>query len=300
MKKALLAIALAACALVPATSAQAVSTYGVRILMSGPDVQGSPLTSDFTLETFDTYSTGACPSTLTVGATEGDCNVSDPAGHGGASSESSGPVTGGTGTRFGTTSWAGSQNWPIVLNEPATYLGFWWSSGSSGNNILFYSGEDLVASMNVTGILNKLSAGTMRSLDNNHDYVSADYYGNPVNDLAPSQPFVYLNVYAVGGTSFDKIVLQGGGFEIDNLTTSYLEQEIDGSLVDVEFIEGLVEPDGYVPPDGDSSGSSDTGNLASTGFDTRTLGSIGIATVVFGTALVVIRRRRMSNSNARR
>jgi hypothetical protein len=294
MKKTLAAVVIAAFAFIPVASAQAVSTYGVRILMSGPDVQGSPLTGDFTLETFDAYTPGACPSSLTVGTTEDDCTVSDPAGHGGASSESSDPFTGGTGTRFGTTSWGGSQNWPIVLNEPARYLGFWWSSGSSGNTILFYSGEDLVATMNVTGILNKLTAGTLRSIDNNHDYVSAHYYGNPVDGLAPSQPFVYLNVYAIGGTSFDKIVLQGGGFEIDNLTTSYLEQDPDGSLVDVEFIEGLVEPDDYVPPGGDSSESSGSGSLAATGFEAYSLGVFAIATVLVGTTLVIARRRKVT------
>ena len=271
--------------------AQAVSTYGVRILISGPDVQGSPLTGDFTLENFDGYSEGACPSTLTVGTTEDDCTVSAPASHGGASSESSSPVSGGVGTNFGTTSWAGSQNWPIVLNEPAKYLGFWWSSGSSGNSVLFYSDDELVASMNVDAILTKLNAGSLQSLDGTRDYNSADYYGNPVDGTGNSQPYLYLNVYAVGGTSFDRIVLQGGGFEIDNLTTSYLEQEQDGSLVDVEFIEGLVEPDGYVPDDGGPESESGAGSLAPTGFDTLTLGLLGGGSLLVGAIIVASRRR---------
>ncbi len=283
-KSAAVAIIAALVALVPVSAAHAV-TYGVRIFISAPDVQGPPMSSDRTIENFDGVSTGACPGSITAGTITGDCNVYDAADHGGASSDSGTPSPGGVGTRFPATDWAGANEITITLTEPQKYLGFWWSAGNAGNTVAFYSNDELVASMDTSRIMNKLAEGNQVSVGGS-TYLGADYNGNPVNG-AGTEAYVFLSLYAQGGTSFDKIVLSGGGFEFDNLTTSTIEHTPDDSLVEVAFIEGLVVPEDYV--DDSSSGGSNE-KLAATGFD-ASIGVLGALALIGSGATLAIRRR---------
>lgn len=277
-------------ALAPVSAAHAVD-YGVHIYMSAPHVQGSPLTSNYTTETFDGYSTGACPASLTIGDVTGSCGVTTADDYGGASTASATPTTGGSGTKYATTN-GGSNLITISLRAPAKYLGFWWSAGSPTNTVTFYSNGEEVAQMTTSALMTLLSNPTQTAIDGTTTYTSTNYNGNPVNSLAPSEPFVYLGVYSVGGTTFDSFTLEGGGFEFDNITVSDLEQTPDSSLVDVEFIEGLV------PPSDSSSGGSEGGSggghdgkLAATGFNV-TLGSLAAVTFIASGVALVRRRAR--------
>ena len=262
----------------PISSAQA-ADYGVHVYMSAPQVQGSPLTSSPTLETFDSYPTGTCPTTLTIGTMEGDCSVSAPGTYGGASSSAKTPFTGGTGTNYATTS-GGDQVITITLNKPAKYLGLWWSAGSPSNTIQLFSEGTEVAFMTTAALIAKIDGPDVTSKNGLTTYTNSMYFGNPVNSLAPEEPFVYLDLYSVGGLLFDSIKLSGGGFEFDNIAVSDLNEPVDGSLVDVNFIPALVDPpvEEVVPEEA---------VLANTGSDVLTLGGFALLLLALGSVVTM-------------
>lgn len=271
--------------------------------MSAPKVQGTPLTGDLTTETFDSFDANSLPTTLSIGTVTSVGRVQNAGDYGGASSTSSSPVNGGTGSKYMSTYMNPDlQLVPIVieLSTPAKYLGLWWSAGSPSNQVRFFSGGEEVASMTTAGLINKLSSPTLTAKDGSTTYTSSDYYGNPVNGGASEEPFVYLNVYAVGGTSFDRVELSGGGFEFDNITVSALETEPAASLVDVEFIPGLIEPavdntDETDETDNTENETTDTGTeetLADTGYDSTTFGFGALGLMLAGTILLALSRIR--------
>ena len=285
-------------AALPLSSAQAEVDYGVHVYMSAPKVQGTPLTGNFTTETFDSFEANSLPTTLSIGTVTSQGRVENGGTYGGASATTGDPVTGGPSSKYMSTyTNPDSGLVPIVidLTKPAKYLGLWWSAGSPSNQVKFFSEGQEVASMTTAGLINKLSSPTLTAKDGTTNYTSADYYGNPVNGEADSEPFVYLNVYAIGGTSFDRVELSGGGFEFDNITVSDLETAPASSLVDVEFIPGLFEP---VVDDTDETENetTDTGaeeTLADTGLDSSALGFGALGLMIAGTlALAVSRIRR--------
>jgi LPXTG-motif cell wall-anchored protein len=283
-------------AALPLSSSGAEVDYGVHVYMSAPKVQGTPLTGNFTTETFDSFEANSLPTTLSIGTVTSPGRVENGGDYGGASATTGDPVTGGPSSKYMSTyTNPDLQLVPIVvdLTKPAKYLGLWWSAGSPSNQVKFYSEGQEVASMTTAGLINKLSSPTLTAKDGTTNYTSTDYYGNPVNNASSGEPFVYLNVYAIGGTSFDRVELSGGGFEFDNITVSDLETEPDSSLVDVEFIPGLFEP---VVDDTDNE-TTDTGTeetLADTGLDSSALGFGALGLMIAGTvalALSRIRRR---------
>jgi LPXTG-motif cell wall-anchored protein len=282
-------------AALPLSSAQAEVDYGVHVYMSAPKVQGTPLTSDFTTETFDSFEAGSFPTSLAIGSVSSVGKIENAGDYGGASSTLGSPVTGGTGSKYMSTHVSleteGLVDIVIDLTKPAKYLGLWWSAGSPSNQVKFFSGGEQVASMTTAGLINKLTSPTLTAKDGSTTYTSTDYYGNPVNGGATNEPFVYLNVYAIGGTSFDRVELSGGGFEFDNITVSDLETEPAASLVDVEFIPGLFEP----PADNTDNETTDTGTeetLADTGYDSSVFGFGALGLMLVGTLLLALSRIR--------
>lgn len=281
----------------PLAGAQAVVDYGVHVYMSAPKVQGTPLTSNYTTETFDGFNAGELPTTLAIGTVTGSCRIDNGGVYGGASSTAATPSTGGVPSKYATTI-NSSEAITIDLTKPAKYLGLWWSAGSPSNQVRFFSGGQEVAAMTTAGLINKLSQPTIGSLDGNASYNSSDYYGNPVNNGASEEPFVYLNVYAIGGTSFDRVELSGAGFEFDNITVSDLEQTPAGNLADVEFIPGLIEPP--APPvdptdPNEPTGETDSEALADTGYDAGLFASVTAVLLLIGSAALgssLMRKRR--------
>ena len=250
--------------------------FGVDIYMSAPFVQGTAVSTGLVTEDFNLAATGDCPTTIAIGTISGDCTVSVVGIYGGAEADAnqSAPTTGGAGSNYASTA-APSTEITIDLDEPAKYLGMWWSAGSPSNIVELYSGADRVASMTTATLMTMLASATVGSVGG-PTYNTNDYRGNPRNGSAAAEPFLYLNLYATGGASFDRIVLSGGGFEFDNIAVSDLEQAPTPYQVGVEFIAGENAP----PADDD---------LASTGFNAQGLLGLGLIAVAAGA--VALRRR---------
>ena len=293
MKKILITLTTLALAALPLASAQATTDYGVHVYMSAPKVQGTPLTANYTTETFDGFNAGDLATTLSIGTVTGPCRIDNGGVYGGASSTSADPVTGGSSSKYATTV-DGVQVITIDLTKPAKYLGLWWTAGSPSNQVKFYSEGQEVAAMTTAGLIDKLSQATVGSKDGNNTYNSADYYGNPVNGGASGEPFVYLNVYGIGGISFDRIELSGAGFEFDNITVSDLEQPVAGSLVDVEYIPSEIAPP--VDPVDEPEDTTDAETLADTGYDAFAMSTTAAILALLGSltlgASVIARRRK--------
>ena len=118
-----------------------------------------------------------------------------------------------------------------------TYFGFWLSALDGGNNVSFYSNNALLftfSAANARDFINGLSNGPA-------------YYGNPTNSQFNGQnngePYSFLNFYARGGTSFDRIVFAenptGGGYESDNHTVGRWNR-ISGTVITVPGTNGAV------------------------------------------------------------
>jgi hypothetical protein len=94
-----------------------------------------------------------------------------------------------------------------------TYFGFWLSALDNGNTVRFFRNG---------GQLFSLDATVLRTFVNSRPNASA-YRCNPNRPANRNcgEPYAFLNVYAHGGSSFDRIVFDqvtGGGYESDNHT----------------------------------------------------------------------------------
>lgn len=213
------------------------SDQGISLYVSAPYVQGSHATQSVLREDFNaaascTAATGVGPVTLSGSVA---CSIDNPNDYGGATvgPENSTPITpGGTPTKH----LKNSNTNSFVTFTPATpvkYVGVWWSAGSPGDLIELYDGTTLVQSVSTDVILNLFSAsgGTVPTVGGGTHAVS-NYNGNPRNTaINGGQPYVYLNLFLIGGLSATRIVVSGQYFEIDNLVTSTVEQSTTSTMV---------------------------------------------------------------------
>ncbi len=136
---------------------------GITLYISAPLVQGSEVSGTGSLsDNFDSYSTGTCPASTTVGTlatspTSSACLMSNVQTYGGASSTSSSPVAGGSGSKFPATPYpAGGGTITIGFPSAVKYVGFWWSAGNAGNTVEFLNGGTVVASLETSALVTLL------------------------------------------------------------------------------------------------------------------------------------------------
>lgn len=106
----------------------------------------------------------------------------------------------------------GSPGVTLTLDTAATYLGFWWSAGSGGNQVELLSGGKSMFSFNTNDVVDFIKT--------NADDPKA-YYGNPNAGYlgkVSHEPFAFINMFS--DTEFDSIVFSGGNFESDNHTVA--------------------------------------------------------------------------------
>ena len=209
-----------------------------------------------------------CPASIEAGTinaspdrtTINGCFISAAGIYGGASSTSSAPFNGGDGTDYPGVPFynpGAERSFTVDFSgSPVKYVGFWWSAGNSGNVVTFYDNTGEIASVNTSELsaADKLGASPPASWPDGNGYVTSiggneypkgQYFGNPrfATATTPSPTadsgfqFVYLNLFLTGTAAATRVKFSGPGFEIDNLTTSTLEQTPATSLV---FIKGVL------------------------------------------------------------
>ena len=265
----------------PNSPASAAPGDGITLHISAPLVQGSDVSGTGSLsDSFDTYSTGACPSSTLVGnlstsPTSAACLISNAQTYGGASSLSASPAFGGSGSRFPATPYPAQGTITITFPNPVKYVGFWWSAGNAGNTVEFLNGSTVVASLETSTLATLLGStppsswpsgnGTVTSLGGTN-YPKGRYFGNPrgftntsptsASTVDPTVQFVYLNLYLQGAITATAVRLSGNGFEFDNVTTSTVQQTPASSMVFVESVLGKSVQ--FLPAAYDATGSMST------------------------------------------
>ena len=268
-------------AVAPARVSVAAAGDGLTAYISPPFVQGPPSSFNATIETFDSAGSCTLPRTVTgIGTFSGSCTrVHSGIGDhifGGANTTSDQPTVGGTASTF-VAAW-GAQRLSVEFTTPAKYVGFWWSAGSSGNQVEFYAADKTTVlatfmTDNINTLLNTSGAneasvlpppiaqypGTqvVTALDGS-GYPKGHYFGRPAdhstltptvlprgvrndntyNDALNIYSHAYLNVYATGSIDIGKVVFIGGGFEFDNLAVSPSQQTPPSNQVLLQSVLG--------------------------------------------------------------
>jgi len=131
-------------------------------------------------------------------------------------------VWGGSGSQYlgvhATNNQAGYVN--ITLTDPSRYVGFWWGAGDAQNSVTIYGdcggNEVQLGQFTAQTVLNLLNGPTVTAVDGN-SYPSSQYK----RSNAANEAFAYINLeLSDPNIYFTRIVVGGGGFEIDNITTS--------------------------------------------------------------------------------
>jgi LPXTG-motif cell wall-anchored protein len=295
-------------------------TNGIRLYLSAPFVQGPSFTGvDVALETFDSANLGAggCLGASAVGEITTTCMTVDGDSSGGASVSSDTPTIGGSASRYATTPWpSGGDEIEIIFPEGKRFIGLWWSAGNveSGggttNFIEFYRGDDLLVTMTANQIMDLLGGsvpnpypGTATlDTEGGGSQTVGYYYGHPAthSSLTPTSkstwtgdnPFVYLNLFTAGATTVDRVIIGGDGFEFDNFATSNLDKSPTNDMVFVvEYLDTVTPPEEENSGGGTGGEESQSGALASTGFDATMLSAVGGLAIMAGTAILFRRRR---------
>jgi uncharacterized repeat protein (TIGR02543 family) len=257
----LLSAAFVASLISGSTSTTPASAAGATIglYLSPPLVQGSDVTgADAILESFDSYSVGTCPSSIATGTLTTNlstaCSILAVSDVTGASTTTSAPTFGGSGSNAPATGWYNPgqplRSITFDFTNPVRYVGFWWSGGSPGNNVEFINDGAVIASFDLTALASVVGStppvswpagnGYVTSTDSTQ-YAKGLYFGNPraFSSLTPSSPstmvptaqYVYFNLYMPGTMTLDALRVSGPGFEFDNLVTSTVSQTPPGTFV---------------------------------------------------------------------
>lgn len=228
----------ATASLMVATSAQALIPFTVSLESEMPGAQTTTTGFDaFGVETFDTINTGTGNNFLsTFGGSVFRGNyenveVLNADQYGGANGD----------TRYAVTFTTAGYSVDLSSTEPGgvTYFGYWLSALDRGNNVSFYSGGNLLFTFNAEAASTFIGGLPAAS----------SYRCNPNTEFAGQncgEPYAFLNFYARGGTTFDRIVFsespEVGGYESDNHTVGRWNR-ISGTIVPVPGgINAVPEP----------------------------------------------------------
>jgi hypothetical protein len=229
--------AFAALASFTAASASAAIPFTVSLETESPGIQSS--TSGFSavgVETFDARGTGTGQNFVSnfgggdFTGTYTGVQILGADRFGGA---------GGTGKYAVTFSSTGYSLDLAATTGNVTYFGFWLSALDRGNEVSFFRGGNLLFTFTATDARNFINGLPGAS----------SYFCNPNTAFAGQncgEPYAFLNFYARGGASFDRIVFaenpQVGGYESDNHTVGRWTR-MSGTPIDIPGTQGGTVPE---------------------------------------------------------
>jgi hypothetical protein len=256
VKVTFVSLLLAASSIASGISAQAAPGDTISLYFSAPFVTGSAVTNGVTTENFNSFSTGACPTSIPGFATltyaPGACTVESQVG---TSTGDSAPAIGVPLSSYVNK----TTDTTFTFDADVKYVGFWWMMGSAGNNVEFLdSSGALVTSFNVNDVITYLGSNSLVSNSDTRTvtnvgggtYPTRHYYRSPANYTGTvgspvmnyntmtyaNEPWVYLNLYVSGDISVSKVRFTGSNFEIDNLTVTSSDVTPTSDLVLVKNI----------------------------------------------------------------
>lgn len=273
-------VALVGSLLAVSTAAPANAAGRVTFSVDAPTVQGS-FVDGVVVETFN----DGCTNPLAFGTFRGQCWGSEANFYSGASTTSSAPSTGGSGTALATIPMGGAIS--FRLDAPARYLGFHWEAGNEFDRVRLYSNDTLIADFEFDTLMDALELTEFDSLDGQSTYTVADYFGNPVTGQQGHEPYAFVHIFASEGVTFDRVYISEdaaspGYFEFDNMSILFAS---DDSITDTTF-DDVVELDSVAVAIPDEK-LADTGAQLPGGMLFVSLGILGLA--------VFLRRRAARN-----
>jgi uncharacterized repeat protein (TIGR02543 family)/LPXTG-motif cell wall-anchored protein len=176
---------------------------------------------------------------------------------GGAVTTSDTPTVGGSPSRY-ISAPSTPSSLTLTFFAPQKYVGFWWSAGSSGNTVKFYTAADAInpiatfTTNTINSILgssapNPYPGSSVVTALNGSSYKKGYYFGRPAahtsltptaNTSGNTESHAFLNLYASGSIAFTKVEFTGGGFEFDNIAISSNPASPPGGLVFIESVYG--------------------------------------------------------------
>ena len=140
----------------------------------------------------------------------------------------------GTGNYLGVTSGAVVT---ATFAAPVQYFGLYITALDANNGLKLYSGTALLLDFSasvLTSVLPNNSTSTVQALDGTL-YNTNQYYGQPVTNQNPTEPYAYISFFASAGTTITSVVLteppSTAIFETDNYSIRTTAPAVNTSLV---------------------------------------------------------------------
>ena len=136
----------------------------------------------------------------------------------------------------------------LTTTQPGgvTYFGYWLSALDAGNQALFYKNGQLLFDFMPSDLIHAIAQTPN----------PAAYYGNPnvpYYDWNRPEPYAFVNFFATGGTSFDRVVFKevnfAGGYESDNHTIGQWSDMGTGTVIPLQasiITAPVPEPDTWL------------------------------------------------------
>ena len=113
-----------------------------------------------------------------------------------------------------------TQTISLKLSSPVSYIGFSFYAGDANNSFAIYSGNTLLGTYTTATLINTLNTSPLKDISGN-TVSKTGYYGEPGTSFNTSQPYAYIDLFGVAGTTFDQIVfgqVNNAAFETDNVS----------------------------------------------------------------------------------
>jgi hypothetical protein len=111
----------------------------------------------------------------------------------------------------------------LTLSAAQAYLGVWISAADANNGLDLYSGNTKLVTISAATILSAVGA------------CPNAFCGNPNGGQNSGEPYVYVNFFGAGGTTFNKVVFNNldysTGFEYDNVAVSTAPGVVTGTVI---------------------------------------------------------------------
>ena len=112
------------------------------------------------------------------------------------------------------------QTISLKLSSPVSYIGFSFYSGDANNSFSLYNGNTFLGTYTTGTLINTLNSTPLKDITG-RTVDKSGYYGEPGANFNTTEPYAYIDLFGVAGTTFDTIVFgqnTSAAFETDNVS----------------------------------------------------------------------------------